>query len=127
MATIIPPGSVIEHAPNYYQSHAIQHDDIVIFHSPSDKRLIIKRVIAVPGDKLQIKDWSLYINGKQAKNSQNIEYEFRSDAFAAMIAMSPTVPENAVLLMGEPRKGSFDSSRLGFISTRSIVSRVVSY
>ncbi len=55
------------------------------------------------------------------------EYELRSDVFSAMVSMSPIVPENSVLLMGDSRKGSVDSSRLGFISTSAIVSRVISY
>lgn len=52
MWPIIKSGAVIDHIPGYYQTHTIQKGDIVIFRSSLDKKLIIKRVIAIPGDKI---------------------------------------------------------------------------
>lgn len=54
----------------------------------------------------------MYVDGELSKNLQNIEYEFRSEEFKAMVSMSPVVPAGSVLLMGELRKGSLDSSKL---------------
>ena len=41
-----------------------EHGDIVVFYSPSDGKRLIKRVIGLPGDKIELLDNKLHINGK---------------------------------------------------------------
>lgn len=44
---------------------------------PVDKREnYIKRCVVTPGDTLEIKDRQLYINGKPAKNPENLQYQY---------------------------------------------------
>jgi len=44
---------------------------------PVDKREnYIKRCIAIPGDNLEIKDQQVYINGKKAKNPEQLQYQY---------------------------------------------------
>jgi len=43
-----------------------QRGDIVTFHSPRDGTLLIKRVVALPGDVVEMRNERLYINGKGA-------------------------------------------------------------
>ena len=79
------------------------------------KESYIKRVIALPGEHLEIKDGKVYINGEeldepylqdnvvtQAGTEQNPYYDL-------------IVPENCVFVMGDNRSGSTDSRSFGCV------------
>ena len=40
-----------------------QRGDIITFESPKDSKLLIKRVVGVPGDRIELRDNNLYVNG----------------------------------------------------------------
>ena len=44
-----------------------ERSDVVTFESPMDGRLLVKRVIGVPGDIVELRNNTLYINGQSAK------------------------------------------------------------
>ncbi|WAC71002.1 signal peptidase I [Roseateles sp. SL47] len=44
-----------------------QRGDVVVFHSPVDGTRLIKRIVAVPGDQVQLRDDVLIINGEAAR------------------------------------------------------------
>ncbi len=48
-----------------YHFEAIHRGDVVVFHYPRDpEKSYIKRVIALPGDRLRIDDGEVYVNGR---------------------------------------------------------------
>jgi signal peptidase I len=46
-----------------YYVHAPQRSDIVVLRDPSDNGFSVKRIIAVPGDTVYLKDGCVYLNG----------------------------------------------------------------
>ena len=124
MVPVLSEGAHVLHDKSYYLNHNPEAGDIVTFHVPPKTLTYVKRVIAAGGDRLELRDRYLYVNGKIAVNSRGREYEFSSPAFAAMIEMTPTVPKESVLLMGEHHRGTFDSSRLGFVPASEITGRI---
>ena len=44
-----------------------ERSDVVTFESPMDGRLLVKRIIGIPGDAVELKRNSLYINGEPAR------------------------------------------------------------
>jgi len=46
-----------------------QRGDVVVFRHPTQGTDFIKRVVGLPGDKIQIKDGILFINGEEAKQT----------------------------------------------------------
>ncbi|GAA3860819.1 signal peptidase I [Celeribacter arenosi] len=46
-----------------------ERGDIVVFMHPVEKRAFVKRLIGLPGDKVQMKDGVLFINGEEAKQT----------------------------------------------------------
>jgi len=79
--------------------------DIVVFKPPqalNAKYDYVKRVIGLPGDKVEIRESKLYINGKEI-NEPYVVIPMSSD-FGPV-----TVPENSLLVMGDNRNFSFDS------------------
>ena len=83
----------------------------------------IKRVIALPGEHLEIKDGKVYINGNELKEeylSDTVKTENMDGAFYDLV-----VPEGTVFVMGDNRSGSSDSRMFGRIPYSKIEGKVV--
>lgn len=84
---------------------------------PSSQRIFIKRVVALAGDTVQIKDNALYVNGVR----QHEPY-LHPPATAGMANFGPvTVPKNHLFVMGDNRADSEDSRIFGPIASSSVV------
>ncbi|MBP9022530.1 MAG: signal peptidase I [Spirochaetes bacterium] len=102
----------------------IERGDVVIFRplSPGDeKREYVKRCIAVEGDKVEIKDDSVFLNGEKldepyanGKTNYDIYETGKIDGI---------VPEGMILLLGDNREDSQDSRYFGYVPVERIEGR----
>ena len=83
----------------------------------------IKRVIALPGEHVQIKDEKVYINGEVLKEEYLAEGEVTNPEGGQFIDL--IVPENTVFVMGDNRDNSGDSRKFGCIPYEKIEGKVV--
>ena len=86
------------------------------------KRSYIKRVIALPGEHVEIKDGKVYINGEQLDEpylQPGIVTDVRSNWLSDFV-----VPENCVFAMGDNRPDSTDCRAFGCIPLEKIESTV---
>lgn len=82
-----------------------KHGDIVVFRSTEgEKRLLIKRVIGLPGDSISIDNGYVYRNGEKL----NEEYVKQEGTTEAPIE-TYVVPEGSVFVLGDNRMHSGDS------------------
>ncbi len=110
---------------------SISRGDIVVFEFPSDAdkdrpRDFIKRVIGVPGDKIEIRDKQLLVNDQFVRE----EYVAYRDAEILASKVGPRdnmaalkVPEEMYFTMGDNRDYSFDSRFWGFVAAEKISGR----
>jgi signal peptidase I len=72
-----------------YHISAIERGDVVVFHYPRDpEKSYIKRVIALPGDRLRIDHGQVWLNGKPADRALRPE-EYRDSRSMAEMCHSP--------------------------------------
>jgi signal peptidase I len=90
-----------------YLLHSPQRGDIVVFHAvPAGEpdRDFIKRVIGLPGDRVAVKNQSVYINGKPL-------HESYIEATPDYTFTERKVPPGDYFVLGDNRRNSFDSSK----------------
>jgi signal peptidase I len=107
-----------------YDLHPPHREDIVVFHAPPAliaqgiNEDLIKRVIAVPGDVVTVKQGSVSINGQQIKEpyiEQPPDYN-----------LGPvTLPAGEYMVLGDNRNHSYDSHDWGFLPASDIVGRAM--
>lgn len=100
--------------------------DVIVFKShlydeKGKQKNLIKRIIGLPGDSVEIKNGDVYINGELLQE----EYVAEQGLSGEMEAV--TVPEGRLFVMGDNRRVSQDSRSpaVGTIEMESIVGKVV--
>lgn len=127
-----------------------QRGDVVVFYSPKDGKRLVKRVIGLPGDTIELRNEELLVNGTALDYStlqkQFVEelpaaerpgHEYASEklgshlhpvmatpALPAMRSFGPVkVPEGKFFMMGDNRDNSFDSRYFGCVERSQILGR----
>ncbi len=124
--------------------------DVIVFVSPADETRLVKRVIGLPGDTIELRDERVYLNGVPLAYSPADATPFRHDVFEdtkpvvaiehlagcdhymmalthrwAMRNFGPTVvPAGNYFVMGDSRDNSKDSRYIGTIPREKILGRV---
>ena len=101
-----------------------KHGEIVVISRANDDPLV-KRVIAVSGDTLDLRDGHVYLNG-ELLDEPYLEQE-TYDYSPGPPDFPLTVPKGCVFVMGDNRGNSLDSraAEVGFIDTHQILGKVI--
>jgi len=120
-----------------------QRGDIVVFYAPDDGLRLVKRVIGLPGDLLELRDERLYINGAALSYAplpgDELATVYASELLGehvhtmqiqpgrhALRSFGPvTVPQDSYFMMGDNRDNSRDSRYFGFVPRVQIVGRAL--
>jgi signal peptidase I len=124
-------------------------DDIVVFFSPKDGMRLVKRVIGVPGDQIELRDEVLSVNGRKLDYTVGPGHPFRREIYedpepvvareaggghdhwvmvlpsrSARRSFAPlVVPAGKYFMMGDSRDNSLDSRYFGLVDRELIVGR----
>ncbi|MES2322677.1 MAG: signal peptidase I [Pseudomonadota bacterium] len=128
-----------------------QRGDVVTFSSPADGTRLIKRIMAVPGDVIEMHDERLTINGQQASyvpvgellehfgDGQLVAAQRFDESYGKQtqrIQVLPqigarrnfgpmTIPDDQYLMLGDNRDNSIDSRYYGLVPRHLLIGRAV--
>ncbi|HEU4406434.1 MAG TPA: signal peptidase I [Polyangiaceae bacterium] len=107
--------------------------DVVVLDSPRDGTTLLKRVVARPGDRVEVREGALRLNGSE------VRVEGRSGALLEALDGKPhplrldagggpdfgpvTVPEGHYLVLGDNRGDSLDGRYFGFVRAEALRGR----
>ena len=102
-----------------YRFNEIERYDIVVI--KTKKGEIIKRVIGLPGETIEYRNNTLYINGHE----ETSDYNFDTDDFTLKsICNCEKIPQDKYLVLGDNRGVSSDSRIMGLIDKEDIEGNV---
>ena len=94
---------------------SVRRGDLVTFASPQDERLALKRVIGVAGDRIEISDGELSVNGRP------VDEPYLAPGVADLEFLGPLlVGRGRIFVMGDNRERSTDSRAYGAVAESRI-------
>lgn len=104
-----------------------ERGDVIVFEFPEDKdksyfkrRDFIKRVIGLPGDKVEIRNKNVYINGERYLTPEAVYKDGTLTSGPRDNMSAVTVPANNYFVMGDNRDRSYDSRFWRFVDRSAI-------
>lgn len=105
-----------------YRMSDVKRGDIISL-KYADTKYLIKRVIGLPGETIEIKDSKLYINNQIIEESY-ISSELKYKDFSLEELGYSKIPENMYLVLGDNRVNSLDSREIGLIKKEDINGKI---
>ena len=107
-----------------YLFHEPERGDIVTFHPPNqpkDATPLIKRIIGLPGESVEIKDGIVYIHNGDG-NTLPLDEPYVAEQ-ARSTFVGDTIPENEYFVLGDNRNNSDDSRRGWTVPQENIIGK----
>ena len=117
MYPTVKPNDIILSSSLYRFKKDFKRGDIVVFKSSSENKMLIKRIVGLPGEKVEIYDGSIYIDGKLLE-----EKYFKEKPYTLSPTSEFEVQADELFVLGDNRSpdGSVDSRTFGPIKIKNI-------
>lgn len=124
METTLSEGQVLVLWKLNYKFGDPHRGDIIVISEDEDElqsKSLIKRVIGLPGDTVEIKGGAVYINNEKL-DSDYVDVETRSNGFTRSV-----VPDGQYFVLGDNRGNSRDSRNesIGFVDRKNIEGKTI--
>lgn len=133
MRGVFNHGDEIVYSPNWYNctSTTISRNDIIIFKNPSNSdSLLVKRVVSVPFDYVEIdyKRRNIIVNNETISllnSNQPYQFEQMNILQYYVDSYDGIIPKDSYLVLGNINRGTLDSTKFGLIPKDSIIGKVI--
>lgn len=85
-----------------------------------DDKIMVKRIIGLPGEHIEYKDNILYVDGKKISDSRSSS----TKDFKLEFIGYDTIPKDMYLVLGDNRTNSSDSRTFGLVKKSDIIGKV---
>ena len=103
-----------------------ERGDVIIFKNINENnRLLIKRIIGLPGENIKIQDGKVYINGDELSETYLEDGTVTEGKRILGEGPEYKIPKDSYVVMGDNREESNDSREWGYVKKENIVGRVV--
>lgn len=104
-----------------YRFQDINRGDVVVFWYPKDRsKSFIKRILGIPGDKVEIRSGMVYVNGEK------VDEPYLNPAYRDKKSFQPVrVPPGHYFVLGDHRNSSNDSRVWGFVAHDLIYGKAI--
>lgn len=117
MLPTIEEGDYIMVSKATYHLHEPQRGDIIVLHSPQDPNTdLIKRIIALPGDTVEIKDTTVFVNSTPLAEPYTLEPP-------NYLMLPEEIPAGNYFVLGDNRNNSSDSHRGWTVPRENIIGK----
>jgi signal peptidase I len=104
--------------------------DVAVFDSPVDGVRLIKRIVAIGGDEVLLRNGRLVVNGKPMGDARREQFEGRVALLNLDSGGGPDIPylripAGMVLAMGDHRGNSLDGRYFGLVAEEAIIGRAM--
>ena len=106
----------------HYRFFKIKRFDVVSLKYDGSKYLI-KRVIGLPGDNIEYKNNTLFINGKKIEE-YFLDKETNTEDFSLTTLGYEKIPKDMYLVLGDNRENSLDSREIGLVKRKDILGKI---
>jgi len=121
MSSTLESQDIVLLSRSHYRLFDMKRFDVIAFEY-ADTKYLIKRVIGLPGDKVEYKNNTLYVN------DEIVEEDFldghQTENFSLVSMGYETIPEGKYLVLGDNRENSLDSRSFGLIDEEDILGKV---
>lgn len=108
-----------------YRINYPERGDVIIFHLPQDERIdAIARIIAIPNDRVLIKDGSIILNGQKLDEPYLKELNSTIPGDFILENEEKVLRENEYVVMSDKRSSTNDSRSYGYVNRDSIVGKI---
>lgn len=110
------------------EAYIPKRGEVVIFRYPKNPELVfVKRVIALPGERVVIKDGAVTVYNQASPQGFNPDKSTDLEGTFTAGDLDESVPRGSVFVLGDNRtlNGSFDSREWGFLPSHDIIGRAV--
>ena len=130
MQPALNTGDSVQVEEGYYASHPVQRGDLVALKFQSRNRPMVKRVVAVSGDVVEVKNGKFWINGRPPTEPWLKDRSFAQNKLKILKIQlnryGNRIPNGQLIVMGDNGTNSFDSGDYGMISKSQVKGRVTS-
>ena len=107
-----------------YPFHQPERGDVVVFEYPRDvHKDYIKRVIGLPGDIVEVRDGSVYVNGTQLDEDYLQGAQTTCSAGSQCNQGPVEVPSDSIFVLGDNRANSSDSREWDALSLERVIGK----